>query len=219
VPCHERRSRWPPHHHGAAPGAVPRPHGAAPPTRGAVVEARPRRRPSSEPAEVAATPVARAAARSRSGQGKAGSGLGVAGSAAPGRHRRHGGGACRASPPPRRERIRPERPCRRHPRGMRGAPGEPFRQRQGGGRGGELWCGARWHGRGLPSQYSEIKKHCYRPRECSNQHACVANQHTLFQILMNANQRQTGNNTHTFDPERNSPRWETLELHCREIKS
>jgi hypothetical protein len=27
------------------------------------------------------------------------------------------------------------------------------------------------------------------------------------------------NNTHTFDPERNSPRWETLELHCREIKS
>jgi hypothetical protein len=49
VPCHERRSRWPPHHHGAAPGAEPRPHGAAPPTRGAVVEARPHRRPSSEP--------------------------------------------------------------------------------------------------------------------------------------------------------------------------
>jgi hypothetical protein len=134
VLCHERRSRWPPHHHGAVPGAVPRPHGTTPPTRGAVVEARPRRRPSSEPAEVAATPVARAVARSRSGQGKAGSGLGAAGSAAPGRHR-HGGGARRTSAPPRRGRTRPGRPYRRHPRGLRGAPGEPLRQRQGGGKG------------------------------------------------------------------------------------
>jgi hypothetical protein len=93
--------------------------------------------PTSKPAHAAALRRSRGsrsrASRLRRGsqqsrQGKAGSGLRATGSSAPGRRRRHGG----AFPPPRRERNRPERPYRRHPRDLRGAPSEPLWQRQGG---------------------------------------------------------------------------------------